>query len=69
MPTEYLHNAIKQMNAEFAALESEDKKKSINWESVFGDLGKQSLSTLQYNLDKIKAYFASNKESMGDSEL
>lgn len=69
MPTEYLHNAIKQMNAEFAALESADFKKSINWESVFGDLGKQSLSTLQYNLDKIKAYFASNKDSMGATEI
>lgn len=69
IPTEYLHNAIKQMNAEFAALESADFKKSINWESVFGDLGKQSLSTLQYNLDKIKAYFASNKDSMGATEI
>lgn len=69
MPTEYLHNAIKQMNAEFAALESADFKKSINWESVFGDLGKQSLTTLQYNLDKIKAYFASNKDSMGATEI
>ncbi|MCM1301394.1 MAG: hypothetical protein NC250_00845 [Alistipes senegalensis] len=69
MPTEYLHNALKQMNAEFAALESADFKKSINWESVFGDLGKQSLSTLQYNLDKIKAYFESNKDSMGATEI
>lgn len=69
MPTEYLHNAIKQMNAEFAALESADFKNSINWESVFGDLGKQSLSTLQYNLDKIKTYFASNKDSMGATEI
>lgn len=69
IPTEYLHNAIKQMNAEFAALESADFKKSINWESVFGDLGKQSLSTLQYNLDKIMAYFASNKDSMGATEI
>ncbi len=57
------------MNAEFAALESADFKKSINWESVFGDLGKQSLTTLQYNLDKIKAYFASNKDSMGATEI
>ncbi|WP_305154816.1 hypothetical protein [uncultured Alistipes sp.] len=69
LPTEYLHNAIKQMNAEFAALESADFKKSINWESVFGDLGKQSLTTLQYNLDKIKTYFASNKDSMGATEI
>jgi hypothetical protein len=69
IPTEYVNNAIKQMNAEFAALESADFKKSINWESVFGDLGKQSLSTLQYNLDKIKSYFASNKDSMGVTEI
>lgn len=69
IPTEYVNNAIKQMNAEFAALESADFKKSINWESVFGDLGKQSLSTLQYNLDKIKSYFASNKDSMGATEI
>lgn len=69
LPMEYMHNALKQMNAEFAALESADFKKSINWESVFGDLGKQSLSTLQYNLDKIKSYFASNKDSMGATEI
>ena len=69
LPMEYMHNALKQMNAELAALESADFKKSINWESVFGDLGKQSLSTLQYNLDKIKAYFASNKDSMGATEI
>lgn len=69
IPTEYVNNAIKQMNAEFVALESADFKKSINWESVFGDLGKQSLSTLQYNLDKIKSYFASNKDSMGATEI
>lgn len=69
IPTEYVNNAIKQMNAEFAALESADFKKSINWESVFGYLGKQSLSTLQYNLDKIKSYFASNKDSMGATEI
>lgn len=69
IPTEYLNNAIKQMNAEFAALQSADFKKAINWESVFGDLDKQSLSSLQHNLDKIKSYFESNKNSMGTTEI
>ena len=52
-----LENAIK--DAKF-----ENLKDSINWDGVFGNLGEQSISSLQYALDKVKAYFESNKGSM-----
>lgn len=57
-----LEIAIK--NAKF-----EDLKASINWDGVFGNLGEQSISSLQYALDKVKAYFESNKDSMKFIEI
>ena len=69
IPEEYLDGALKQMNSEISKLGSEAFKDSINWESVFGDMGKQSIQTLQHNLDKIKAYFEQNKSSMDAKEI
>lgn len=57
-----LENAIK--NAKF-----ENLKNSINWDGVFGNLGEQSISSLQYALDKVKSYFESNKGSMKFIEI
>lgn len=57
-----LENAIK--DAKF-----ENLKDSINWDGVFGNLGEQSISSLQYALDKVKAYFESNKGSMKFIEI
>ncbi len=62
LPTEYLHNAIKQMNAEFAALESADFKKSINWESVFGDLDRVATSSLESIKAKLSEFVKSQKD-------
>ena len=47
----------------------ENLKDSINWDGVFGNLGEQSISSLQYALDKVKAYFESNKGSMKFIEI
>ena len=69
IPDEFMDEAIRQMDEAFAKLESEDFKNSINWESVFGDMGKQSIQSLEYNLSKIRGYFEQNKESMGTQEI
>ena len=69
IPTEFRDNAAKQMDEQFAALQTEKFKISINWEAVFGDLDKQSLSSLQYNLDKVSQYFEKNKNNMGGTEI
>lgn len=69
IPEEYLPAAIEKMEQEFAALGSERFKKAIDWESVFGDLSKQSLSSLQYTLTKVRTYFEQNKDSMSVTEI
>lgn len=69
IPAEYLPAAIQQMEEAFSALGSERFKKAIDWESVFGDLSKQSLSSLQYTLTKVRTYFEQNKDSMSVTEI
>lgn len=69
MPDEFLGSAIDKMNAEFAALESQDFKKSINWDDVFGNLDKQATGSLQFTLQKIQEYFNANKDSMSTDEI
>lgn len=69
IPAEYLPAAMQKMEEEFAALGSEKFKKAIDWESVFGDMSKQSVSVLQYNLEKVREYFEQNKNSMSVTEI
>ena len=69
IPAEYLPEAMKQMEKELSAFGSENFKNAINWDSVFGDLEKQSLSSLRYSLDKIKSYFEQNRDSMSGTEI
>lgn len=69
VPEEYLDKAIKQMEDDFAKLASEAFKESIDWDAVFGDMGKQSVQTLQYNLDKVKQFFEANKSSMDVKQI
>lgn len=69
LPPEYLDNAIKQMEAEFSKLSSENFKDLINWDSVFGSLDKQSLQSLQINLERVKKYFDDNKGTMDAKEI
>lgn len=69
MPAEYLGKATEAMEAEFAKLKSEDFKKAIDWDSVFGDLGKQATESIRINLERIKAYFDANKNSMDAKEI
>lgn len=69
VPPEYAKNASKQMKEALAKLTSEDFKQSINWEGVFGDLSKQSISALAHTRDKVQAYFEQNKGSMSGTEI
>lgn len=69
LPSEFLPNAIKQMEDAFSNLRTEDFKNAIDWESVFGDLSKQSLSAIQSNLEKVQSYLNQNKSSMSGTEI
>lgn len=69
IPEEFRNEALNQMEAELSALEFDNFKASINWDSVFGDLGNQSLQSLQYNLQKIQAEFERTKDSMSVTEI
>lgn len=69
VPPEYAKNASRQMKEALAKLASEDFKQSINWEGVFGDLSKQSISALAHTRDKVQAYFEQNKGSMSGTEI
>lgn len=69
IPEEFRNEALNQMEAELSALDFDNFKTSINWDSVFGDLGNQSLQSLQYNLQKIQAEFDRTKGSMSVTEI
>ena len=69
LPPEYLEAATKQMEAEFSKLSSQNFKDLINWDSVFGSLDKQSLQSLQINLERVKKYFEDNKGTMDAKEI
>lgn len=69
LPAEYVAEATRQMDEEFAKLSSENFKEIIDWDSVFGSLDKQSIPSLQINLERVKKYFEENKESMDGKEI
>jgi len=69
LPAEYVAEASRQMDEEFAKLNSENFKELINWESVFGSLDKQSIQSLQINLERVKKYFEENKATMDGKEI
>ncbi|MBO6310380.1 MAG: hypothetical protein J6N70_16405 [Oribacterium sp.] len=69
IPSDYLDEAIKQMEASFSQLQSDDFKKAIDWDAIFGDMGKHSADALKLNLERIKKYFEDNKSSMDATEI
>lgn len=69
IPEDFKDAAYKQMDEEFAKLNSEQFKMQINWDDVFGNLDNQSISSLQYTLDKVKGYFKLNSKDMGVEEI
>lgn len=69
IPEQYRAEAERQLDEAIATLQSEGFKSQINWDVVFGDMGKQSIEVLKYNLDKVKAYFDANKDSMSVEQI
>lgn len=69
IPPEFLDQAVKQMEQQFASLKSDNFKRLIDWDSVFGDHGEQSVQSLRINLERVRSYFNENKESMGATEI
>jgi len=69
IPPEYLDEAIRQMDEAFSQIDSEDFKNMIDWESVFGNLENQSIQSIALNLERVKQYFAANKDSMSGTEI
>lgn len=66
---EFLPEALKQMDEAFSKLKTEDFQKTINWDVVFGNLGDQSLQSLQVSLDKVKTYFAQEGKNMSVEQI
>ena len=69
MTPDMLPEAIRQMEEAFADLDADKFKKAINWDVVFGNLDEQSLQALQFSLDKVKAYFEREKNSMSVEQI
>ena len=66
---DFLPEALRQMDEAFSKLKTEDFKKTINWDVVFGNLDEQSLQSLQVSLDKVKAYFAQEGKNMSVEQI
>ena len=66
---DFLPEALKQMEEEFSALKAEDFQKTINWDVVFGNLGEQSLQSLQFTLDKVRTYFSQEGKNMSVEQI
>lgn len=60
IPSEYVGEALEQMHEEFAKLSADKLKDSINWTTVFNDLGKLSEDALLKLKAKLEAYLATN---------
>lgn len=59
----------KELQQELNNIKLDDLKKSINWDAVFGNIGEQSLSSLQSVLDKMRDKFDEMKGSMDVTEI
>ena len=66
---EFLPEALNQMEEAFSKLKTEDFQKSINWDTVFGNLGEQSLQSLQFTLDKVRTYFNQEGKNMSVEQI
>lgn len=69
LPPEYLDEAINQMDSAFSKLSSDNFKNLINWDSIMGSLDKQSIQSLQINLERVRKYFEDNKALMDSKEI
>jgi hypothetical protein len=66
---DFLPEALKKMEEDFSNLKTEDFQKTINWDVVFGNLGEQSLQSLQFTLDKVRTYFNQEGKNMSVEQI
>lgn len=66
---EFLPEALKKMEEDFSNLKTEDFQKTINWDVVFGNLGEQSLQSLQFTLDKVRTHFSQEGKNMSVEQI
>lgn len=66
---EFKDEAIKQMDEAFANLKTEDFKKTINWDVVFGNLEDSSVHSIQVMLGKVKTYFDKEGKNMSVEQI
>ena len=69
IPVEFQDEAVRKMDEELAKVSSERFRKAIDWETVFGDLSKQSLPVLEYTLGRVRQYFETNKGVLSTQEI
>ena len=69
IPAKYQAEANRLYLEELSKLDIDQFKKNINWDSVFGDLSKQSLSSLQHTLGQVQSMFDANKGNMDVTEI
>ena len=69
IPAKFQAEANRLYLEELSRLDIEQFKKNINWDSVFGDLSKQSLSSLQHTLGQVQSMFDANKGNMDVTEI
>lgn len=69
IPAKFQAEANRLYLEELSKLDIEQFKKSVNWDSVFGDLSKQSLSSLQHTLGQVQSMFDANKGNMDVTEI
>lgn len=69
IPAKFQAEANRLYLEELSKLDIEQFKKNINWDSVFGDLSKQSLSSLQHTLGQVQSMFDANKGNMDVTEI
>ncbi len=69
IPAKFQAEANRLYLEELSKLDIDQFKKNINWDSVFGDLSKQSLSSLQHTLGQVQSMFDANKGNMDVTEI
>lgn len=64
IPAEYAEQAKQKMQEALTQLDISNFKANIDWDSVFGNLSEQSSAAIATNLERVKAFFEANKDSM-----
>lgn len=69
IPAQYQAEANRMYLEELSKLDIDKFKEGINWDSVFGNLGEQSLSSLSHTLEQVRTMFEANKGNMSVTEI